>query len=238
MKNKIYKIPAAHMTKYIATLLAVLVITACSRPSIPASKPNNSPTIESISYAKDSMATIDNQIVCRASDPDGDNLIYEWSADDGQITGTGPDAVWIAPGVMGNYKVSVTVKDGKGGETVKSVNIRVLNNADGTSAMPITLNMRMPSADIVTENSTVKVGTMTKVYCVIENAGGRKISYLWSATGGQMKGKGLEDGTCTSVYWTAPPEIRIYDLAVTAMDADGNEVRGKVQFDVFCCPRN
>lgn len=43
----------------------------------------------------------------------------------------------------------------------------------------------------------------------------------------------MEDETCTFVYWTAPPEDRIYDLSVTARDADGNEVRGKVSFDVF-----
>ncbi len=104
--------------------------------------------------------------------------------------------------------------------------------------MPIILKMRMPSEDIVSENTTVKVGTMTKVSCAIENSAGKKISYSWAATGGKIKGKGLEDGTCTFVYWTAPPEVRIYDLSITARDADGNEAQGKVSFDIFCCPRN
>jgi hypothetical protein len=226
------------MKKFIITLLLVLFIASCTGAPISTSKPNNSPIIESISFAKDSLAVADNEIVCRASDPDGDNLLYEWSADGGQITATGSNALWIAPGVMGNYKVYVTVKDGKGGEAVKVVDIRVLNNADGTSAMPITLNMRMPSADIISENSTVKVGTMTKVTCAIENAAGKKISYSWSARGGKIKGKGLEDGTCTSVYWTAPVEIKLHVLDVTARDSDGNLARGRVTFDVFCCPRN
>lgn len=48
----------------------------------------------------------------------------------------------------------------------------------------------------------------------------------------------MEDGTCTSVYWTAPPEVKIYDMSVTAKDSDGSEVRGKVSLDVFRCPRN
>ncbi|MCX6005654.1 MAG: hypothetical protein NTZ34_00100 [Chloroflexi bacterium] len=238
MKNKINKIPATHITKYIATLLTVLVITACSSPSISTSKPNNSPTIENISYAKDSMATIDNQIVCRASDPDGDSLTYEWSTDGGQITGNGPSALWIAPGTMGNYKISVVVKDGKEGETMKSVDIRVLNNADGTSTLPITLSMRLPSSDIVSENVSVKVGTVTKVSCAIENAAGKKINYSWSATGGKMKGKGLEDQSCTTVNWTAPPNTILYTLTVIATDSDGNQTQGNVIFDVFCCPRN
>lgn len=226
------------MKKYIIAPVITLLITSCTGPTFTALRPNSNPTIETISYAQDSMAVADNEIVCYASDPDGDNLIYAWSADSGQITPTGPNALWISPGVMGNYMVSVTVKDGKGGEIAQSVSIRVLNNADGTTAMPITLNMRMPTADIVSENATVKVGTMTKVTCALENAAGKKISYAWAATGGKMKGKGLEDGTCASVYWTAPPEVRIYDLSITARDADGNETQGKVSFDVFCCPRN
>ena len=238
MENKLYKISVVHVVKCITILLIALAITACSSPSISTSKPNRSPVIESISYAKDSMAMADNEIGCRASDPDGDNLLYEWSADGGQITVTGPNALWIAPGVMGNYIVSVMVKDGKGGEAIEKVDIRVLTNADGTTAMPITLNMRMLMTDIVSENATVKVGTMTKVTCAIENAAGKKISYAWTATGGKIKGIGLEEQSCTNVYWTAPPETKIYDLSVTAKDTDGNEARGKVAFDVFCCPRN
>ena len=39
--------------------------------------------------------------------------------------------------------------------------------------------------------------------------------------------KGLKDGTCTVVYWTAPPQVRIQDQSVIARDANGNEVRAK-----------
>jgi hypothetical protein len=233
-----FKVQRVRMIKFIGTLLVVLLIASCTGPTMPTSKPNNSPTIEAISFAKDSLAIADNVIVCRASDPDGDNLLYEWSADGGQITATGPDALWIAPGVMGNYKVYVTVKDGKGGEAVKVVDIRVLNNADGTSTMPIALNMHLPSADIVSENVSVKVGTVTKVTCAIENAAGKKINYSWSATGGKMKGKGLEDQSCATVNWTAPPDTVLYTVTVIATDSDGNQAQGNVVFDVFCCPRN
>jgi len=227
-----------HMIKRIVTLLVVLLITACGSPSISTTKPNNSPTIEAISYAKDSMAIADNEIVCRASDPDGDNLLYEWSADGGQITATGPNALWIAPGVMGNYKVSVTVKDEKGGKAIEEVDIRVLTNADGTTAQPITLKIFFPSTDIVSENRTTKVGTATKITCAVDNAAGKKLSYEWSASGGKLKGNGIDEKTCTVVFWTAPALTQIYTVTVAVRDEQGNETQGLVTFDVFCCPRN
>ena len=227
-----------HMIKRIVTLLVVLLITACGSPSISTTKPNNSPTIEAISYAKDSMAIADNEIVCRASDPDGDNLLYEWSADGGQITATGPNALWIAPGVMGNYKVSVTVKDEKGGKAIEEVDIRVLTNADGTTAQPITLKIFFPSTEIVSENRTTKVGTATKITCAVDNAAGKKLSYEWSASGGKLKGKDIADKTCAVVFWTAPALTQIYTVNVVAKDEQGNEAQGQVLFDVFCCPRN
>jgi hypothetical protein len=225
------------MYKIIIAVSVISMVTACCMPE-PAKKENRIPVIESVSYAKDSMATIDNEIVCNASDLDGDSLIYEWSSDGGQITASGSKAVWIAPDTMGNYKVGVTVKDGKRGEAISIAEIRVLNNSDGSSAPPVTLKMRLPSDEVVSENVTVKVGTITKVNCIVENLPGKKISYSWSTGGGRIKGKGIEDGTCTVVYWTAPVETKMHVLEVTARDLDGNEAKGSVTFDVFCCPRN
>ena len=53
-----------------------------------------------------------------ATDPDGDPLTYEWSASNGNITGSGLTATWQR--VVTNYQpvpgtVTVTAKDGKGG---------------------------------------------------------------------------------------------------------------------------
>jgi len=225
------------MYKLIIVVSIIVAVTGCCMPE-PVKKENKNPVIESVSYAKDSMAIIDNEIVCNASDPDGDSLIYQWTADGGQITASGSKAVWVAPGTMGNYKVSVTVKDNNGGEATSIADIRVLNNSDGSSAPPVTLKMRLPSGEVVSENVTVKVGTITKVSCIVENPSGKKISYSWSAGGGRIKGKGIEDGTCTIVYWTAPVETKLHVLEVIARDLDGNEARGSVTFDVFCCPRN
>jgi len=200
--------------------------------------PNNSPIIESVTCTKDVWALADNEMVCQASDPDGDRLQYEWSTGDGRIIGSGPRMIWVSPDTMGTYDVAVRVSDGKGGEAKQSVSIRVLTNADGTTAAPVTLKITLGSSEPVSENRTVKVGTATKITCVVDNAAGKKLSYEWSASGGKMKGTGINEKTCSVVFWTAPALTQVYSVTVAVRDEQDNEARGRVMFDVFCCPRN
>lgn len=54
------------------------------------------------------------QIACEATDPNGDELSFEWSAQDGSISGTGATINWNAPGTEGIYEISVRVSDGRG----------------------------------------------------------------------------------------------------------------------------
>jgi hypothetical protein len=65
-------------------------------------------------------------IRCIASDPDGDELSYSWSATRGNISGQGSSAVWTAPNTCGNYVIMLTVADGRGGETSKELEIEVI----------------------------------------------------------------------------------------------------------------
>ena len=60
------------------------------------------------------------ELRCIASDPDGDTLTYDWSADGGQLSGEGPLVVWTAPTEFGNSQITVTVSDNKGGIAIES----------------------------------------------------------------------------------------------------------------------
>jgi hypothetical protein len=216
----------------------LLLLAGCNFIKVPAAVPNNAPVIESVTCTNDVFALADNEIVCQASDPDGDSLQYEWSTGNGVIIGTGARMMWVSPGTMGNYDVTARVYDGKGGEAKQTVAIRVLTNADGTTATPVTLKMTSGSSEVVSENRTVKVGTATKITCVVENAAGKKLSYEWSSSGGKMKGTGMDEKTCAVVFWTAPALTQVYTVTVVVRDEEDNEARGQVMFDVFCCPRN
>lgn len=61
-----------------------------------------------------------------ASDPDGDSLTYNWSVTGGTIDNIHAQNInWTTPSTYGNYTISVTVSDGKGGEYSKSADVDV-----------------------------------------------------------------------------------------------------------------
>jgi hypothetical protein len=61
------------------------------------------------------------EIECIASDPDGNELLFEWSTDGGGISGEGAVVTWTAPLRGGEVTVTVTVSDGRGGVATESV---------------------------------------------------------------------------------------------------------------------
>jgi PKD repeat protein len=61
-----------------------------------------------------------------ASDLDGDSLTYNWTVTGGTIDDVHAQNInWTTPSTCGNYTISVTVSDGKGGEDSKSEDIYV-----------------------------------------------------------------------------------------------------------------
>jgi hypothetical protein len=64
-------------------------------------------------------------ITCEASDPDGDTIRYSWSANEGNITGTGNRITWFPPAKGGTFNIVVLVKDEKGGEATSSTAVTV-----------------------------------------------------------------------------------------------------------------
>ena len=61
-----------------------------------------------------------------ATDADGDPVTYAWEAPAGVISCTACRiTTWTAPDDAGSYTVSVTVRDGRGGATTRSVSILV-----------------------------------------------------------------------------------------------------------------
>src|SRR4030043_530459 len=76
---------------------------------------NNSPTISNLTA--NSVWTLPSgslNLTCDASDPDGDELSYEWTASGGNISGTGGAVRWAAPQEVAVYNITVMVRDGHG----------------------------------------------------------------------------------------------------------------------------
>jgi len=64
-----------------------------------------------------------------ATDPDGDDIAYDWSAQQGTFLGgtDGPDALWRAPDQVGRVVIRVAVDDGRGGTAAARVTVEVVN---------------------------------------------------------------------------------------------------------------
>jgi len=91
----------------------------------PAPRPGNQPPVVTSFTAE--LAKVDrggtSTITCVATDPDGDTLSYIWSATGGTITGKGNIITWKAPDADGEFVISLTVDDGKGGTIQKQLTI-------------------------------------------------------------------------------------------------------------------
>ena len=104
-------------------LLSLLIVFmgTCKRATI------KNPTIISVVVFPDYIEK--NGIVTvsvTATDSDGDALTYFYSVSGGTIVGNGATATWTAPAVEGEYSVSVTVTNDKGGVAGSSATLIVL----------------------------------------------------------------------------------------------------------------
>jgi outer membrane protein OmpA-like peptidoglycan-associated protein len=89
-------------------------------------KPNRPPTITCATDRSPIQPGERTGITATASDPDGDELIYSYSASGGKVTGTGPKAEFDSTGVQpGSYTVTCSVSDGKGGTADATTNVDV-----------------------------------------------------------------------------------------------------------------
>ena len=194
---------------------------------------NNPPTIASLTA--DGQWTIPSgsvQVTCSASDPDGDELSYEWSANGGDISGTGAVVNWIAPQEVGTYNITVVVKDGYGGEAAGSVSLSV-----ATGTPPTIEKLCVAPKGHTFLRQSMQSGCDYDVWknmeydveCVASNTSG-ELSYDWSCTAGNVFGSGA------NITWTAPNETLV-DVTVTVIVSDvaGNSVAENMFFYVPVC---
>jgi len=176
---------------------------------------NHEPTIASLEAEPGRIPISGScQVVCTASDSDGDELSYDWSASGGEIGGEGAAVIWTAPNSTGSYYVAVMVTDDRGGEVTDDVTIIVRANQP-----PTITNL---AADTVWSTPS---GTI-QVTCNASDLDGDELSYEWSATGGSISSTGPE------VTWTAPEETGTYHITAVVIDGHGAEDTKSVTLSV------
>ena len=197
-------------------LLAVMAVVgaACGgQPTAPAG--NQPPVIASlVAQSQQLYPSANTEIVCTAQDADGDQLSFTWAATGGSFTGIGPIVVWKAPPNYGTYTITVTVDDGKGGTTQRSLE------------MTVTANQAPQISSLSANPSGVLYGGSTTVTCIASDPDGDAIRYSWEASGGSITGVG------DKVTWIAPSKGGSYNISVIVSDGKGGETTGNVMVTV------
>jgi hypothetical protein len=164
---------------------------------------NNAPEIASLTPSATTVGHGSScTITCTASDPDGDTLIYTWSATAGAISGTGSTITWTAPATEGTYTITATVSDNKGSTASDSCDIQVVNTP------PVIASLTPGAIELVP-------GESCTVTCTASDPDGDALTYDWTASAGTITGTG------SLVTWTAPVAEGTYAVGVIVSDGKG-----------------
>jgi hypothetical protein len=205
----------------ILILLSILIISlGCSSEAEPASAPTGAPPPAPVPTGTTpgdnrapviSLAAAQTQIqpstivelIFTSTDPDGDTVSYEWSTTGGEFSGAVPTQSWIAPEQYGDYLITVTAKDGKGGITQTSITLSVVENT-GPAITSLTA-----------DTATVLPGDRTLITCVATDPDGDILNYKWEIEAGEITGVG------DKVTWIAPDIEGDYIITVLIDDGKG-----------------
>ncbi|MYC99303.1 MAG: tandem-95 repeat protein [Gammaproteobacteria bacterium] len=197
-----------------------------TRLTTPPPRPNNPPTVQVACEPCAVPRGGEVRLRADASDPDGDAIVYDWSAGQGTFTGAtdGPDARWTAPDQIGRVVIRVAVSDDRGGTAAAEVAVEVGNrspvfggplrfelaeNRDGRGT-PVTLGqVRVTDPD----GDDVELGLASGNDRFVIDAASGALSYIGP-------GEDFEAGP------------NRYALTVTATDAPGGEARAEVEVQV------
>jgi outer membrane protein OmpA-like peptidoglycan-associated protein len=104
---------------------------SCATDVAVAKRPNQPPVISCAPESNPINAGQKVNIVSTASDPDGDPLTFSYVTSGGQISGTGPTASFDSTGLApGNYSITCTADDGRGGRTSAPTTVTVQEPAE------------------------------------------------------------------------------------------------------------
>ena len=167
------------------------------------------------------------QVTCDAEDPEGDELSYEWSTTGGNITGTGPEAIWIAPEEVGMYDITVVVSDSQGREATGLIALIASNGPPPIIEDLIVTAIGHPYLKETTTGYKVAKTYDYNIECIASGTG--ELTYEWSCTGGNISGEG------SLITWTAPDTEGDVTVTVKVFDGLDNWVRESIVFEVVPC---
>ena len=178
-------------------------------------------------------------ITCEASDIDGDDLKYEWSAECGEVVGDGSEAVWTAPDVESDCLIRVVVSDGYGGERTASVSVRTAAEEPLVVTDMVVTPLDEPEyLKFYDERFKILKGKTCTIRAVA-NEPDRIVKYEWS-DGGPVSlfpvgGERFAFEGPAVIRWTAPLDREEFNITVTVWDSEGHSATKTIVMKVETC---
>jgi hypothetical protein len=208
--------PVARKSKWLAGLILVTVAALLISGGCVV---NELPAISDLAITSQGEINpgVTAQISCTAIDPDEDELTYTWTADGGNISGSGAHIYWTAPELTGTYTINVEVSDG---DDIVTDLLTVTVLAPNT----------LPTIEsLATDCPRVKKAGTATITCEASDPDGDELTYSWSAERGNVSGEGA------IVSWVAPSEFGTHVVTVTVTDGRGGEATDEISFIVCSC---
>lgn len=186
---------------------------------------NSPPQIISITIDPSPVGAYDTvRIICEAEDADNDSLEYRW------VYPTEffclicredlPTLMLRAPEDSGTYNLSVEVRDGRGGKTIRDIVVRVRKN-HSPEILSITITPR-----------PVRVSDTVKITCEAEDRDNDPLGYEWKFPADFS----YICGVCSPwLSLIAPPDTGTYEFVIEVRDSLGGGVVDT--FDIVVRPR-
>ena len=208
----------------LAIIAAAVLLSASSCTTVT----NRRPIITSLETEAEWTIPLGSlQVTCTASDPDGDELSYEWITTGGDISGKGYEVIWTAPEEVGIYDITVVVDDGHDGKDMGFVTLITSNGPP-----PIIEDLIVTAIEpkyLKTTTTGYKVGKTKEYYIECVASGMSELVYEWVCTGGNVSGEG------SLITWTAPNISGYVTVTVKVFDVVDNWVRKSVVLEVVDC---
>jgi hypothetical protein len=177
---------------------------------------NNAPVISRLQSQKDWVEfSGSSEVECIATDPDEDELSYQWTATGGSFSGQGPIVTWTAPVIADTYVITAMVTDSRGGKTTMQLNVETRTNNP-----PII-------ESLAADQTLIKAAESTPIECVATDADGDELTYLWEATDGTISGQG------PVITWTAPAIADTYVVTATVADSRGGKATMQLNLETW-----
>jgi len=177
--------------------------------------------IRSIEAPQEVMPQFNASLYCNASI--GLDGVYSWSATGGTIQGSGAQVIWISPKEIGEYTITVIVKDGKGNAAQESARINVV----GTLAEELAV-VSMECVDCPNRIEASKWKNYL-IRCTVNVTDWTKLTFDWTASIGKIEGQGKE------ATWQTFGQYGNSLIKVVVSDPEGRKAEGFLAVNISCC---